>query len=810
MEPGGPALTHRPTTRLLLVAALTAAGVVAANGPWTRAYPPGEVLGLLVGAAVLSTGIPTLLASFARLSGWWSMSASAAAFVGYCLVAALDGSFVTLADGLRDGLARLLSESLPVGTPRDVLVPALAATWCSGAVCGEVVARTRAVAAAAGVLVTAFFLADAVTASAPGQPVGWAVALVALAAALLATAEHRAEGELVAPTGEHTGRRRATFRPFALATVTLGAATVVAAVVVPSLPGWPSAPTAPSRAAPVRLSEPLTPTATTVELRDGPLRRLLSVEVDAPVRAYLPVAELDLYDGSSWAFDQLFQPSGGRVPPLEGGTSRGRTVVQHYVVRAGLGMPWMPVLDRAVQVSGVAIDVAARSGMVLPAQPLLVGDRYIVVSKVPGTVLADAPPSALAGGPAPAPTPEDLAVPPAEDKELAGFAAQLAARTHVPLGEPLALLRAVQADLAAHDRTIPPARGRHHHLTPADTTFADAVHAVVVARRATPEQYATFFALLARHLGVPARLATGFRLLAGTRPLDPGRTYTVTSADAWTWTELAVRNLGWVVADPSPSRTGAAPLPTASAASTATATTLPPARAVPRPAPSGHALAPKVHPPLPAGPSGVLPPLLATLAGLAALGVAGGLGLLGARRRRRRRRRRGDPAEAVTGAFLEALDTLRAAPLGDLRPLTAREVVDAARDRLGPQAADHLDTLARLADTAVYSQRPGRLGEAEAHASWAELDALRQAVRQAVPWPARWRAELTGRLRPPGRRRSAQRPGGPERPGGQSSARRHHRRGRPADERAGSAGAVGNPPGRRRVSSSGERAGSSG
>lgn len=787
-------MTRRGAARVTLLTALTAAAVLAANAPWARAYPPGEALGLVAGAAVLSTAIPALLGAGARLGGWWSMALSPAAFVGYCLAAALGGNLVALADGLRDGLARLLSESLPVGTPRDVLVPALAATWCSGAVCGELVARTRAAAAAPGVLLAAFFLADAVTAAAPGQPVAWAVALVALAATLLAVAHAGPEGDLVAPTGEHAGRRRPPLRPLLLAAGTLGSAAVAAAV-VPALPGWPAAPTAPSRAAPVRGSEPLTPTATTVELRDGPLRRLFSLEVDRPTSGYLPVAELDLYDGSSWAFDRLFQPSGGRVPPLEGAGGAGRTVVQRYLVRSGLGMPWMPLLDRAVQVDGIAIDVAARSGMVLPTRPLVAGDRYLAISKVPSTVLADTGRGALAAGPAPAPTPEDLAVPPAEDRELAGFAAQLSARTQVPLGDPLAFLRAVQADLATHDRTIPPARRPHRRPAPADTTFADAVHAVVVTRRATPEQYATFFALLARHLGVPARLVTGFRLLAGTRPLQPGRTYVVTSADAWTWAELAVRGIGWIVADPSPARTGAAPLPPASALPAPTGTTLPPARAVPRPAPSGHALAPTVH--LPPGPSRLIPALLAALACLALLGAAGWLVLgIGRRRRRRRRRRRGKPAEAVAGAFLEALDTLRAADLGDLDPLTATEIVEAARHRLGTPAADHLDLLAALSTAAVYSASPDRLGEADARASWAELEALRRAVREAVPRSARWRAQLAV----PARRR-------PTRQSPPGSAPRRHRH-RPPLARAGSGGTEPPPPGRTLVSSSGERTGS--
>ena len=804
MEPGGGALTARstgrPTPRLWVSAAFAAAAVLAANAPWSRAYAPGEAFGLLAGAAALSTGIPLLLGPLARRGAWSSMATSIAGFVGYCLAAALGGDAGGLARGLGDGLARLLSESLPVATPHDLLVPALAATWCTGAVCGELVARTRAAAACGVVLAAAFALSDAVTASVPGQPLGAAAVLVVLAAALLAVAPRRAEGQLVAPTGGRVGRRRPALRPLAGAAVTLAAATAIAVVAVPSLPGWPAAPTAPARLAPVRTSQPVTPTATAVELRDGPLRRLFSVRVDRATAGYLPVAELDTYDGSSWGLDQLFRPSGGNVPTGPGSPPGGRRVVQRYAIDAGLGMPWMPLLSRPLDVQGVAVDVAALSGMVLPARPLVAGQRYVAVSSVPAATLADAPTTALAAPPPAPPLPEDLAVPPAEQRELAGFAAQLATRTHIPATEPLALLRAVEADLVAHDRTIAPPRGRHRQPAPADTTFADAVHAVVVARRATPEQYATFFALLARHLGVPARLATGFRLTGPTGTLRPGRRYTVTSADAWTWAELDVSALGWVVADPSPAHTGTAPLPAASAAPTAPATTLPPVRAVPRPAPSGHALAPAVHPPLGGAASGATA-ALATLAALGLLGAAALLALLAARARRRRQRRRGPAGDAVAGAWLEALDALTAAGLGDLRSLTAAEVVEAARQHFGEGAA-LVAPLAQRANLAVFSSRPDRIAEAEAVASWSDLAALRRTLRAAVPRRTRLRHALRT-TRPRWRPQAAPPP--PDRP-------RHHGRRRPAPSAPAApdpaTGSATTNPGRSRVSSSTDRAGS--
>jgi hypothetical protein len=85
------------------------------------------------------------------------------------------------------------------------------------------------------------------------------------------------------------------------------------------------------------------------------------------------------------------------------------------------------------------------------------------------------------------------------------------------------------------------------------------MNAVTVDRAATPEQFATFFAVVARYLGVPVRLATGFRVPAAAStagPLPPG-SYQLTDRDAWTWDEVPVLGYGWVTVDPTPVRTTA-------------------------------------------------------------------------------------------------------------------------------------------------------------------------------------------------------------------------------------------------------------
>lgn len=67
-------------------------------------------------------------------------------------------------------------------------------------------------------------------------------------------------------------------------------------------------------------------------------------------------------------------------------------------------------------------------------------------------------------------------------------------------------------------------------------------------QRGTPEQFATSYVLLARSLGVDARVATGF--LAGTAP--SGGRVVLTSADAQVWPEVRLADGSWVALDPVP------------------------------------------------------------------------------------------------------------------------------------------------------------------------------------------------------------------------------------------------------------------
>ena len=89
-----------------------------------------------------------------------------------------------------------------------------------------------------------------------------------------------------------------------------------------------------------------------------------------------------------------------------------------------------------------------------------------------------------------------------------------------------------------------------------DGTSADIVAVFLEARAGYCVHYASAMTLMARTLGIPARIAVGF--LPGVRDTDVPSDYVVTTDDLHAWPELHFDGIGWVRFEPTPSR-GAVP-----------------------------------------------------------------------------------------------------------------------------------------------------------------------------------------------------------------------------------------------------------
>lgn len=234
----------------------------------------------------------------------------------------------------------------------------------------------------------------------------------------------------------------------------------------------------------------------------------------------------------------------------------------------------------------------------------------------------------------------------------------------------------------------------------------DAVWDFLESRRGYCVQYATSMTVLARTLGIPARLGVGF--LPGR--LGSDRTYRITGADAHAWPELYFPGSGWVRFEPTPAvQTGPPPAWSNPYAASATApqpsAAAPVAPVAPSAAPSASAAAP-----VPATTGRAASPARAPLAATAAAVLLAAAGALLWWLRSRRAEERLTP-EAAWERLRRRLGQAGVRWSDALTPrqaaAAARDGVAAARERpLGDKADAALARLAAAVEAERYAPRP--------------------------------------------------------------------------------------------------------
>jgi hypothetical protein len=747
---------------------------VLAGAPWLRAFPASVLAVPLFGAAVLSVLVPVVVVGIGVRRLWLSALIDAVLFVFYTLLVALrdPSGYGRLWTGLVHGPAEILSFALPLVSPRTLLVAPIALCWLSGALIGECIARAWQSVLPYLTLLISFGLAYAATVRAVTSAGDFRrydtlfAALLLVALLLLRTAQAWAaqdeSAETTQPDGVLPVRGVAVGAALAVAVAAAAAGLVQASA-------FAGRPVIPARVPPVDENRPLTPVAFVSDLRpDDPTGRgrlLFTVNTNHATTNYLALASVDYYDGDSWSFSRTFRPSGGVVPADPDPAMRpgGRSVTQQYEIADGpmTTVPWMPHIERPQRVTGVPVDIDAASGMIVPAHALAARDSYTVTSTVPAKDFGRLGKQSLLGTSA---SQLDTTLPNGLAGPLGALVQALALETGVPSDAPIPFLQAVAEQLRAQTTlaggrptsgpspTSSPAPAPSPSPSPAPsatsartggTAFADVLASIRGSRAGTPEQFATFVALVARQLRVPARVVSGFRLpVAKGATTMPAGTYHVMSGDAWTWVEIPVRGLGWVVLDAAPSTYS-----NQSRQATAGATRPP----SPSPTPSqkalvtrsnngGHAAAPPSRTPRSSGVSTAA--LIAIV--LAAAVFAGVLlvaALLTRKRVRLRRRRRGDPRRRAVGAWQESVDLLVEAGLPDLSCATTSEVETVTAARFGAASASQARAVGVLADVAIFHPSTEFAGD-EADDAWLAHAQLRRSVRDSLSRPQRVAARL--------------------------------------------------------------------
>jgi transglutaminase-like putative cysteine protease len=289
------------------------------------------------------------------------------------------------------------------------------------------------------------------------------------------------------------------------------------------------------------------------------------------------------------------------------------------------------------------------------------------------------------------------------------------------------------------------------------------------------EQYASAMALMARDLGLPARVVLGFvpdddedaegagDAADADDPADPAAPRTVTGADVRAWVEIAFTGYGWVPFDPTPpeSQTPQDETETSTADPEPQVAQPPPPPADPVDPPEDDTEQPQTQDsadeaarPLwltvalgAAAGSGILLVLLAPFLVIAALKA----------RRRRRRRRDPEPLRRVVGGWQEVLD-LATDLRRDVDPVATRregaralDLAFAGADPAGAsgpapaavEAGAAVVALAERADAAVFGPAAPTAGEARDY--WAQVDRALARMRAATPRKQRWRGRITTR-----------------------------------------------------------------
>lgn len=373
---------------------------------------------------------------------------------------------------------------------------------------------------------------------------------------------------LVASLPTTTGRRArlmATAWAAGALTLALGLAPVVAAA-----PGWGTVPLPQlgTGSGAVSLSDDLDLRR---DLQARSTQTVLTYTLAAPDGSASPVSVSALgplrsftvtdFDGRRWSVDtqeaalttwqdgQLLSPDG---PDLGEGTAVEVTVTIDALADSYLPLTLAP---RELDVTGDWLYDPARD-LVLGTEATTTGTTYRMIARIPTLTAADLQTQASQS-----PTDRGALTMPgsAHDDEVAALAAQVAEGQSTSYGKALALQTFLRTGGGfVYDEQVAPA------------TSEDAVWDFLQDRRGYCVQFATAMVVMARSLGLPARLAVGF--LPGT---EQDGTVSVTGSQAHAWPEIWFDQSGWVRFEPTPAiQTGAPPAWTLqTATSTASPTT---------------------------------------------------------------------------------------------------------------------------------------------------------------------------------------------------------------------------------------------
>jgi transglutaminase-like putative cysteine protease len=445
------------------------------------------------------------------------------------------------------------------------------------------------------------------------------------------------------------------------------------------------------QAAAVPLSRTVSPLSEVAGRLADPNTRVFSYTSDAPVDRWRMVV-LDDFNGATWQPSDSYRTLGAEVGPQAGVTVP--TAARSARVTVPAGGQWVPSQAMPASVAGVAPLIDQDTGTLLLRErtgPVTYDLRWWE----PAGDLAGLVDAALSTDVALG----DLGVVPPDVAELARAATGGARPT---FRTALVLEQYLRRDYRlATGKELPTGSG-----------WSQLREFLLETKEGTSEQFAASYVVLARIVGIPARLAVGYRAPSA----RAGGAVVVRNEDVLVWPEVAVDGVGWVPLDPADAAraTGPASSPLAEVTEQARAELPPTNEKLP-------------DPPVPAteegaeagtGP-GIWLLVMWGVAGLLALLVVALLAVPVAKLVRTSRRRRLTGVRGVVGAWWEARDLLRAHGVRVLPGMTARDLAAVSEGSV----VDSLRRLAGTMDTALWSGEGA--SDSTVAAAWAAVREIR-------------------------------------------------------------------------------------
>ncbi|MDQ3108024.1 MAG: DUF3488 and transglutaminase-like domain-containing protein [Actinomycetota bacterium] len=262
---------------------------------------------------------------------------------------------------------------------------------------------------------------------------------------------------------------------------------------------------------------------------------VFTVKANQP--SYWRLTSLDTFDGRIWSSNSTYTDVRGtlRSDEILQPTLDTQSLLQDFSI-TGLASIWLPAAFRPQRASGVEVSFASDTSSLITPEDTTDGTEYSVRSAIPKMT-----PALLEQSPPQAPQEiidQYLDLPPISPR-VRNEALRIVANAATPYQRALAL----QNHFKTRYRYDINAGAGHDERTLETFLFQ--------SKSGYCEQFAGTYAVLARLIGLPARVAVGFT--PGVFDEEEG-VYRVSGGHGHAWAEVYLQGYGWVQFDPTPGR----------------------------------------------------------------------------------------------------------------------------------------------------------------------------------------------------------------------------------------------------------------